>query len=773
MQSQSQSQLTTKGGHSIPLIGVEITGEVLADRAHITVRQRYRNDEPKPVEAIYTFPLPSEAALVGFAMTCAGRRLEAVVKERDEAFRAYDDALTAGHGAALLDQERANVFTASVGNLLPGEETLIEVTYVQRLAADEGSLRWMIPTLVAPRYIPGTPRGDRTAHGHADPTDLVPDADRVTPRIGEVAYGLKLDVLFDVGARVALDSPSHRLDVVPEGARLRVKLAQADVALDRDLVITARGVSDGPLTGVTGDAGAGGEATLALTVVPDLGPAAQEPREVVFIIDTSGSMEGASMTEARAALRLCLRHLREADRFNVIAFANQHHAFAPAAVPFTQKTLEQADAWVAGLVAAGGTEMLAPLLAAVQQAPRGVIVLLTDGQVGNEDQILADVLAARGAAPGAARIYAFGIGTNVSDALLGALARRSGGALEMIHPGERIDEKVVAQFARATAARVSEVSVRFEGLEVGELAPGDPPPLVDGEPWALLGRVARPGRGRAEIRGTLAGKPFFLAVPIDPDVFGERPLLAKLWAAERLRDLEAAEVTGRRAGRMKERIVELATRYGLASRYTSFVVVEERSGDRRSHQIPESRFIPVNGPSGWARSTADARRVRPAAAQAMMPHATYSGIAMPAPPRPMGAPSPIVAMAPGYSAASAAPTAPHTGILQNQLASGLWDGDDEARRLRVTARHLMALEREGVTTAHAVHGAQVKKAVEALLAAVDAVAPLDPELAAAALSAAWLVTSGRRTRGEIEQRLRALGIDHRDEPGLRRRAAAL
>jgi hypothetical protein len=252
-----------------------------------------------------------------------------------------------------------------------------------------------------------------------------------------------------------------------------VRFVQDEVALDRDVVITARGAEDRPLDQVVGHAGAGGEpGTLALTVVPDLGAdGAVAPQSVVFVIDTSGSMDGASIVEARAALRLCLRHLREGDRFNVIAFADRHDVLAPAPLPFTQRTLEQADRWVEALRAHGGTEMLAPLLEAVRLAPDGVVVLLTDGQVGNEDQILADVLAARGTT----RVHTFGIGTNVSDALLGDLARRTGGAMEQIHPGERIDEKVVAQFARALAPRVTEVTLSFEGIEVGELAPGELP----------------------------------------------------------------------------------------------------------------------------------------------------------------------------------------------------------------------------------------------------------------------------------------------------------
>ncbi|HKA90003.1 MAG TPA: VIT domain-containing protein, partial [Haliangiales bacterium] len=588
------SCLKTLSGEAIPLRGVEVVGDVFGGHAHIRVRQRYQNAEKKPVEAVYTFPLPSDGTLVGFTMTCDGRTIEGVVKEREEAFRAYDDAVLEGHGAALVEQERPNVFTASVGNLLPGEETLIEVAYVQRVQADEGALRVMIPTVVAPRYIPGVPTGGRTAHGAVDPTDRVPDADRITPKIGEVDYGLKLELRFALGGELEIESPSHELMVARDGANTRVTLRREDVALDRDFVVTARGVERGPMKTVALHR-EGDEGVVALTVVPDLGAAKPAPLDVVFVVDTSGSMEGHSIKEARAALRLCLRHLREGDRFNVIRFAHDHAALFDRPRPFTQKMLDEADDWVQALHASGGTEMLLPLLVAAGQAKDGVIVLLTDGQVGNEAEILREVMDKRGEA----RIYTFGIGTAVSDVLLRDLAKKTGGAVEFIHPGERIDEKVVAQFARATARRVTGVSVKWKGVEVAEVAPSAAPALVDNEPWTLYGRTRGRGVGEVEIRGKMGGEAFYLSAPIDLDGAAAQPLLPKLWAAERVRDLETEGLSGRRADRMKERIVELGVKYGIATQFTSFVAIETRTGDRRASGYPETRVIPVSAPAGW------------------------------------------------------------------------------------------------------------------------------------------------------------------------------
>lgn len=863
--SREQCGLYTRDGAQVPLQGVEVTGELLGGHARVRVRQRYRNAERRPVEAVYVFPLPSDGTLTAFSMECNGRKVQGVVKEREEAFRTYDDAITAGHGAALLDQERPNVFTAQVGNLLPDEETLVEVEFLQAIQVEEGSVRWMLPTLVAPRYIPGKPQGDRTGHGVAEPTSSVPDADRITPPIGNVAYGLKMDLLVDLGRPVVVESPSHSLTTQKEGDRVRVKFSKGEVALDRDFVLTVR--SEDPsasLTTLVTHRQGENPGAFALTVVPDLLGMASGPKrqEVVFVVDTSGSMDGESLPQAQGALRLCLRHLREGDRFNIIAFENNYRTFSPEPVVFTQKTLEQADRWVAALRASGGTELLQPMVAAVQGVPEGVVVLLTDGQVGNEAEILRAVLSARKST----RVYSFGIGTNVSDVLLKDMARQTGGAVEFIHPGERIDDTVVAQFSRALAPRVTELEVRFEGVESSELAPAELPPLVDAVPWTVFGRYATPGKGKVTIKGRAGQEPFLITLPVDFPAASDRPAVEKLWAAERIRSWESAELDGRRAQRMKERIVQLAVAHQLVTQYTSFVVVEERTGERRASGQPDTRVVPVNAPAGWAmfgnakkdeaaagsmdlmqaqfdvddeaeggivpRGGREMRKrmksmpapktamapgappppaspARPAAPAAFAPPAS-SVAASPAPaPEPVGSreasrrqekvaapakakggllsrvidsfgsigssgrasadkdPSAAADMsvpmeAPMEEAMMEAPSMQGeasdgfdvNALLSRQLASGLWDGTgagaEPVRQARATALALLELLRQGITSNHPLHGAQVKKAVDALLTLATQLTSA-PEVAELALGVAWLVAAGPRTRGRIAQ----------------------
>jgi Ca-activated chloride channel family protein len=430
-------------------------------------------------------------------------------------------------------------------------------------------------------------------------------------------------------------------------------------------------------------------------------------------------------------------------------------------------------------------------------------VLLTDGQVANEDEVLARALEQRGRA----RVFTFGIGTNVSDALLLELSRRTGGAMEWIHPGERLDEKVVAQFARAVAARVEEVEVMVEGVEASELSPEPPPALVDGEVWSLLGRYREPGKGRLRIRGRRAGQPFELVVPFALPERSELPHLEKLWAGARIRDAELELTKPGRAQDAERRIQKLALEHGVASRFTSFVVVEERSGARQAREPMETRVVPVNLPAGWQmfeererqrarhqlfgrvsggggtlRGFAGARNLGGAMAPlggkggglqgrnqgdpmvARAPAGPGDGTsgstsgAWTEPADRRVPPPPMVSEPALEGGWASAPVTEAQHLLERQLASGLWDdrgpGAEAARRLRATASALLELRREGVDTSHPVHGAQVRKAVVAVVVLAASAPSGDAGLAELALCAAWLASTGRRSRGEIEQAAR-------------------
>lgn len=865
--------LVGSAGEQVALEGVSLDGRVVGGLAEVTIVQRYRNGEEKAIEAIYTFPAPTDASVTGFSMEVAGKLLEGKVFEREEAFAKYDDALVAGHGAALLDQERGNIFTASVGNLLPGEETTIRVTYVQKLAAEEGAFRLKIPTLVAPRYIPGgTPLAAATGHGTANPNVRVADADRISPPVGTPGYALSLALRWQ--GNLTVTSPSHALTTRKFAGRgasgIEVAFAAGDVPLDRDVVLLGEPVDGAELD--TFDSVAieqvGDEAFVAISLIPELGGRAAHATNVVFLLDRSGSMGGDAMTEARRALKLCLRHLRGEDRFAILAFDDRVDAFSKEMENFSQHSLTRADHFLAGVDARGGTELLEPLEQAVRLAGRGGhVVVLTDGQVGNEDEIARRVLPA--AAKDDVSIHAFAIGLNVSDELLSRLARKTGGALCQIFPGERIDDKVVAVFARATAPRVHDVEVTFEGVEVEDVAPATVPSYVDGEAFSLLGRLPKGGgkSGAMIVRGRLGNRSYTKRIAIDFDGAtaserAETPI-ATFWAKERIRDLEEQALEGRRAEAMKKRIIELATKYRLSSKYTSFVVVEIRDRDRRVTEAATTRAIPVyaaaSGAADGARvdqeSFASVRARRGGgggvggmspkkAAMPMVARSMAAPMAAPMPQAPGGMPpAPPAASRPapqGVPAASfgaraeapremaraekekskgllskisnflspifddeASAPEPITGApaplgeasvssyegasghddldrldgswFDNQRASGLFGADTGDAALYATRDALRATLAAGMTTAHPIYGAQVKRAIEAvlvLLATATVATPLTEALAALALLLADGRLTVKSTRAAVDALAAAGAAKTADDAALRVLAAA-
>jgi Ca-activated chloride channel family protein len=373
-----------------------------------------------------------------------------------------------------------------------------------------------------------------------------------------------------------------------------------------------------------------------------------------------------------------------------------------------------------------------------------VVVLLTDGQVANEDEIFR---AAR-ATGSQARVYGFGVGTQVCEGLLRDLARASGGAVELIHPGEAIEARVLGTVARALASRVQEIEVLWDGVEVDGLSPARLPPLVEGQPWSLFGRYPTPGTGRLLLVGRREEASFEIDVPLSFPARSEAPGIPRLWARERIRELEQQ---GPQDADTRWQIIELATHHGLASRHTSLVVVERRDGDRSAASMPRARVIEVQ-----SRPDADAyfyhrlrnferrdRRYYPTS------WATHGGPFLD-----------VMAMEQerGITLAPPIPEAPPlegAALLGRQDALGLWGSGDAATQLRASAEALAALAAQGITSEHELHGALVRKGILALLDLAEQID--DPALREQALGAAWKAAAGRRTRAAVLDAARRLG----------------
>ena len=333
-----RSGLLTTEGAPIPLVGVVVEAQIRDYAARVVISQRYRNDEDEPVEAVYRFPLDEAAAVCGFEALVDGRRIVGRVEEREKAFETYDDALAEGHGAYLLDEERADIFTASVGNLLPGKEVVLRITTVAELPLEGDAIRFTLPTTIAPRYAPAE---DRKGVGETE-------AERVSaPYAHHVPYGLQLQADVETSAPLrGVESPTHPIALAFEDGRATVKLSSREAALDRDFVLKID-LAETFAPRALVETGPDGHAYALVSFRPEL-DTKPAPAEVVFLVDRSGSMDGESIAEARDALQLALRSLRAGCFFNIVGFGSTHEALFPESRAYDDASLAEATAARAG-----------------------------------------------------------------------------------------------------------------------------------------------------------------------------------------------------------------------------------------------------------------------------------------------------------------------------------------------------------------------------------------------------------------------------------------
>ena len=608
----------------VALEHVDVRAHAVGPCCRVEVRQHFRNRETVPLELAYVFPLDEGAAVCGFEAIVDGTRFAGRVKPRDEAFADYDDAMAGGHGAYLLDEERADVFTASLGNVRPGAEVQLVITYVTQLAAEGPALRFSLPTTVAPRYAPAE---DRAGVGPTPAEALNP------PVAGEVPYRLTFELGLEMpGAIRRVESPTHPVTADLDGPRGTVRLTQRDTAMDRDLVVVI--AADGLDTLHTRvEATPVGFAAMA-TLVPTF-PAAARPADVVFLVDRSGSMAGTSIAEVRNALHLCLRALTDGCRFDIVGFGSTFASLFGASVPYDEDSLRRATEAVDALDAdLGGTGILPALKSVlarpgVEGLPRQV-VLLTDGEVTNTDEVIA--LARTHAAT--VRIFTFGIGAGASAHLVRAVARVTGGVAEFIAPGERIEAKVLRQFGRLFAPALSEVRVEWPAGVQG--APDHVPAVFSGEPLVVFGLSEMAPSGVVRISGRSAGQAFAAEAVLECPAASPGGAVGVLAARARIRDLEEqpAFLSSRSSRQRRPRpnpavdaILRLAVAHQLVSRETSFVAIEER--ETPVTERAELRRIPVALTSGWGdvnRASRSAPRAFGVSVARMVPPQSPAGL---------------------------------------------------------------------------------------------------------------------------------------------------
>jgi Ca-activated chloride channel family protein len=612
-------RLVSTTGRALPLLGSTLSADAAGGIARVTLEQRFKNPYAEPLAVTYSLPLPHDGAVSGFAFRIGARRVIGEIDRKKAARERYEQALVEGRSAALLEQDRSSLFTQEIGNIPPGEEVVVEVSVDQRLRwLDEGAWEWRFPTVVSPKYL-GEP-------------GRVPDADRVTQDVADGPLGAR--VALSCNIRDALtqgrrpESPSHAVEALTAGGTLRVELRDnAGARLDRDLVL--RWCVATPKVGLsldTGRAQRGASAQHAhalLTIVPPSldGGRRAVPRDLIVLLDTSGSMHGEPLAQAVRVTSALVETLRADDRLEMIEFSSAARRWKAAPVAATETARREALAWLASLQASGSTEMRAGILEALATVRRDAqrqVVLITDGQIGFESQVVAAIC---DRLPLSSRLHTVGVGSAVNRSLTGPSARAGHGVEVIVGLGEDAERAASRIVARTNAPLLVDLELRGSALH--EHAPAKLPDLFAGAP-ALVSVALKPEGGELMVRGRTPEGTWEqrVRVPAIAEGHGNRAVVA-LFGREAVEDLETRLAAGGEAREIDASIERIGIDFQISTRLTSWVAISEDRTVDPSDPLRRER-MPHELPYGVS---AEGLGLRPAApmAAAMPASAGYAG----------------------------------------------------------------------------------------------------------------------------------------------------
>lgn len=593
---------------AVPAVATEAEIRVSGIVARAVVKQTYRNPYDTWFEGLYVFPLPENAAVDHLRMKVGDRIIEGDIQERQAARAQYEQAKSSGRRAALVEQERPNLFTTSVANIPPRGEIVVEIEYQQTLRYDSGSFSLRFPMVVGPRYIPGAPaEGQGAGTGWAQNTDQVPDASRITPPVLDPAKHaptnpVRLKVVLDAGVPLArVDSPYHAIvQRETEGGGRIVELAEGSVPANKDFELTwTPAASHAPQAALFTEQ-LGDKRYALLMVMPPAKEvaAARLPREVVFVIDTSGSMSGSSIAQARDALELAIARLSERDSFNVVEFNSYAKALYDDARPASAANRDNAVRWVRRLQAQGGTEMALALNLALngRENPGRVrqVIFLTDGAVGNEDglfKLIRDKL-------GDSRLFTVGIGSAPNSHFMSKAAQTGRGSFTYIGKIEEVKEKMGSLFAKLESPVLKGVDIAWPAGSLAEAWPKRIPDLYLGEPIVVSAALDKLDGDikLSGLRGEVNEKPWHATLPLADARTGKG--MSVLWAREKIASLIDSQRDGAKEEDVRDAVVEVALAHHLVSKYTSLVAVDKTPVRPKADEL-QSGTIPTNLPEGW------------------------------------------------------------------------------------------------------------------------------------------------------------------------------
>jgi Ca-activated chloride channel family protein len=588
-------------------VQIDVSGPVL--RARVT--QRFTNPSKGWVEGTYVFPLPEDSAVDTLRMQIGDRFIEGRIKPRLEAQKIYEEAKSQGKKAALLEEQRPNIFTNQVANIGPGETIVIQIEYQQAVRQSQGVFSFRFPMVVAPRYNPKpvvqTVDLDSNT-GYAVSDDVVPNREKIEAPVLDPRENAKINpvtLTVDLKAGFPLSevtSPFHKINITKTSEDITaVSLTTDEVPADKDFELSWKAANGAaPKAGLFKESLNGKTYLMAFVTPPSVADTTAKPpqREVVFVIDNSGSMGGASIEQAKASLALAIANLAPGDRFNVIRFDDTMTVFFPSLVDASQENRDRAKAYVEGLTADGGTEMLPALEAALRtQGPVAAgalrqVVFLTDGAIGNEEQLFKEIERNRGEA----RVFTVGIGSAPNSYFMAKAAEIGRGTYTHIGSETQVAERMGELFNKLQNPILTDMAATFENAKAEDITPNPIPDLYAGEPVLLTAEISGPATGKLLIMGKTGGQPWRVEMNVADAAEGKG--LSKLWARRKIGDLEAEGWRFGDPAVLDKKIETVALAHNLVSRVTSLVAVDVTPSRPKDQGLTETK-LPLNLPDGW------------------------------------------------------------------------------------------------------------------------------------------------------------------------------
>ena len=582
MQTGSLLMRMSDGYVTATLLNTDVNITVNGLVARVSVMQEFENDGQEWVEGVYVFPLPDDAAVDQLRLYIGDRFIEGEIRETKQARKEYEQAKSEGRKTSLVEQQRANLFTTSVANIAPGEKVIVEIEYLEDLRYDAGMFSLRFPMTLTPRYIPGQPPPDGQGNGWSPDTTLVEDAFLVAPPMVSASKGQQISLQATVNAGMPLEiiaSRYHPVNVSESRGQYLISLAGGRAPMDHDFELLWRPVPSASPRAMAFYETINGQPHYLLMVVPpesELVSAAPMPREMIFIIDTSGSMHGVSIEQAKQALLRAIDGLRPADKFNVIEFNSRARRLFIESIVASTANINAARTFVRQLNANGGTEMY-PALDLALRMPRSEaylrqIIFITDGAVGNEESLFKLI----GTKLDGARLFTVGIGSAPNSWFMHKAAEAGRGTFTIISALHEVGEKMDRLFRKLEYPQVTDIDVQWPSSVIVESYPEVVPDLYLGEPVTIKARASGAARAGDMVRivGNSVGGSWASELSLSGKT--QSAGVGALWARARIADLLDKLRRGADKDVTRAAAVETALAHHLVSKYTSLVAVKHR-----------------------------------------------------------------------------------------------------------------------------------------------------------------------------------------------------